>query len=524
MYLSRHRATRDQNDMQPTEQPNNCIITIFGASGDLTRRKLLPELFNLFRRERMPASFAVFGVSRTPHSDDAFRAEIRSALDDSEDPVSAELAESFCSHLYYQPGDVTDPASFAALAERLQVIDREQGTGGNYLFYLSTAPALFADITDSLAAHGLHDGGDAWRRIIYEKPFGYDLATARELNDRIANVFHEDQVYRIDHYLGKETVQNMLVFRFGNGIFEPLWNRNFIDHVEITAAEHYGMEGRGKTYDRSGALRDMFQNHLMQVLGMVAMEPPARFNADALRNETIKVFQALRAIDPDEIEDRVVRGQYTAATIDGDPVPAYRGEHGIAPDSGTETYVAVKAFIDNWRWGGVPFYVRTGKRLPTRVTEVVVHFKQTPHRLFGESISGGGRNNQLIIRIQPDEGILIKFNMKQPGGGFEMRTVNMDFHYGDLANQYVPKAYERLLLDCMLGDATLFARRDALEACWAFVDPILTAWQTPAATKLHGYPAGTWGPIAATDLIEGSAGDWRYPCKNLTDDGEYCEL
>jgi len=319
-------------------------------------------------------------------------------------------------------------------------------------------------------------------------------------------------------------VQNMLVFRFANGIFEPLWDRNNVERVEITSSESIGVGNRGGYYDGSGALRDMFQNHLLQVVGMVAMEPPVLFNADSVRNETIKVFDALRPIPPEEVPKFVVRGQYTSSTIRGEKVNGYREEKDVPEDSKTPTYLAVKFFIDTWRWGGVPFYVRTGKRLPTRVTEVVIHFKRIPHKLFNHSDSIYSESNKLIIRIQPDEGILIKFNMKLPGGGFAVKTVNMDFHYDDLKNAYVPQAYERLLLDCMLGDATLFARSDAVEACWKFVDPILQAWENDPKIKVFGYPAGTWGPLDAGKLFDDSKEDWRHPCRNLTDDGEYCEL
>ena len=332
--------------------------------------------------------------------------------------------------------------------------------------------------------------------------------------------FNEDQIYRIDHYLGKETVQNMLVTRFSNGIFEPLWNHNFIDRVEITSAESLGVEGRGGYYDNSGALRDMLQNHLMQLVGFVAMEPPVVMEADAIRNEIVKVFQSLRPFSENMIFKNVIRGQYTGSVIRNEKFLGYREEPGVDPYSRTETYVALKFYIDNWRWAGVPFYIRTGKKLPTRVTEVVIHFKKVPHNLFGQSMST--LNNQLIIRIQPDEGILLKFGMKTPGAGFEVQPVNMDFHYSDLSDVNVPSAYERLLLDCMQGDATLYSRGDAVIQAWQFVQPILNAWKTNPEIPIYGYPAGSWGPENADSLITGA--EWRYPCKNLTDDGLYCEL
>jgi len=336
-------------------------------------------------------------------------------------------------------------------------------------------------------------------------------------------VFHEDQIYRIDHYLGKETVQNIFVTRFANGIFEPLWNRNYIHHVEITGVEDIGVENRGGYYDSSGALRDMLQNHLLELTGIIAMEPPSSFDSDSIRNEIVKVFQSLRPLQEENISNDVIRGQYVASKINGKKVAGYREEKGVNPDSKTETYVALRLFIDNWRWGGVPFYIRTGKRLPTRVTEVVIHFKPTPHYLFTRNNMLDGCNN-LVIRIQPDEGILLKFGMKVPGTGFNVQNVNMDFRYSDLQNSYLPSAYERLLHDCMVGDSTLYQRGDAVEAAWKFVNPILRAWKNNSDIQLYGYPAGTWGPKHSDDLIEGKNLTWRYPSKNLANDGSYCEL
>jgi glucose-6-phosphate 1-dehydrogenase len=342
------------------------------------------------------------------------------------------------------------------------------------------------------------------------------------LNVELLKYFDEDQIYRIDHYLGKETVQNMLVTRFGNGIFEPLWNHNFIHHIEVTSAESLGVEGRGGYYDPSGALRDMVQNHLLQLVGFIAMEPPAVMEADAIRNEILKVFQALRPIPEDQISQYAIRGQYIASKIKGEDVPGYRQEKGVPEDSRTETYAALKFYIDNWRWAGVPFYIRTGKRLPTRVTEVVVHFKQVPHHLFNAYAGNSPVENQLIIRIQPDEGILLKIGMKVPGAGFHVQTVNMDFHYSSLAGKQLPSAYERLLLDSMQGDATLYTRGDAVEEAWRFIQPVIDAWASSRDIPVYGYPAGSWGPELADRFIE--SGTWRYPCKNLTDDGTYCEL
>ncbi|MDQ3194088.1 MAG: glucose-6-phosphate dehydrogenase, partial [Bacteroidota bacterium] len=344
------------------------------------------------------------------------------------------------------------------------------------------------------------------------------------LNELAGKYFSEKQIYRIDHYLGKESVQNILVTRFANGVFEPLWNRNYIDHIEITSIESIGIENRGGYYDKSGILRDMVQNHLMQIVGYVAMEPPSTFHSKSIRDESLKVFHSLRPMKEEDIEKMVMRGQYTESRIRGEEVPGYREEKDVAPDSRTETYVAMKFFIDNWRWGGVPFYIRAGKRMPTRVTEVVIHFKPTPYHLFKSERDIAESYNKLVIRIQPDEGILIKFAMKVPGTEFKVQNVNMDFHYNDLLNIKLPSAYEKLLLDCMLGDSTLFIRADAVEACWRFIQPILDAWKTNPDIKVYGYPSGTWGPEYADDLIAGKGFTWRYPCKNLVNDGTYCEL
>jgi len=359
--------------------------------------------------------------------------------------------------------------------------------------------------------------------LIIEKPFGSSLESARELNRNLLNYFTEDQLFRIDHYLGKETVQNLMVTRFGNGIFEPVWNRNFIERVEVTAVENIGIEDRGGYYDNAGAMRDMVQNHLLQIVGIVAMEPPVVIEADSIRYEKLKVFQSLRPIKPEEVSKQVIRGQYTSSKIKGETVAAYREEPGVDGDSHTETYVAMKFYIDNWRWAGIPFYIRTGKRLPTRVTEIVIEFKPTPHHLFDESAFDHYSANQLIIRIQPDEGILLKFGMKEPGAGFKVRPVNLDFHYSELADIKLPSAYERLLLDCMRGDATLYSRGDTVEAAWNFIQPVLDAWKNDPSIPIYGYPAGTWGPFESDKLMEGNQ-RWRYPCKNLTDDGLYCEL
>ncbi len=502
------------------------VLVIFGASGDLAERKLIPSLYDLFCQQLLPPCFAVLGTGRSKLTDDSFRDKViegikKYAQKGSDDD---QKVQQFAKILYYLPMNSKEPDDFGKLKVKLQELDEQCGTAGNYIFYLSTPPFLYDVIAGNLAVHKLNKEEDSWRRLIIEKPFGYNLETALDLNKKLGANYREHQLYRIDHYLGKETVQNLLVTRFSNGIFEPLWNRNYIHHVEVTAAESIGVGSRGGYYDTSGALRDMVQNHLLQLVGMVAMEPPTVIDATSIRNETMKVFQSLRPIDLDHFEDFVIRGQYVASHVRGEAMEGYREEEGVDPDSRTETYTAIKFYIDNWRWGGVPFYIRTGKRLPTRVTEVVIHFKETPHRLFALDSQQGSQNNQLVIRIQPDEGILMKFGMKVPGAGFNVKTVNMDFKYKDLTDQYVPSAYERLLLDAMLGDATLYARGDAVEAAWKFVDPILDMWANNSTIPVHGYPAGTWGPEHADQMIEGKGLTWRYPCRNLADDGIYCEL
>ncbi|MFW5832136.1 MAG: glucose-6-phosphate dehydrogenase [Prolixibacteraceae bacterium] len=498
------------------KKPNNQILVIFGASGDLTKRKLIPALFELFRQNLLPDRFAVLGASRTPFSDEDFRIQAGEFLNDDKS------AEVFKQKLFYQPVSPSKMQDFQKLKNRLTQLGDALKIEASYIFYLSTPPSVYHIIPENLSAVGLNHSAKFIRRLIIEKPFGTGLDTAKKLNVNLLSYFDENQIYRIDHYLGKESVQNMLVTRFSNGIFEPLWNRNFIERVEITSAESLGVEGRGGYYDNSGALRDMLQNHLLQLVGFVAMEPPVVVDADAIRNEIVKVFQSLRPIHKSEVPKYVIRGQYMGSVVRGEKVAGYREETGVNPGSRTETFVALKFFIDNWRWGGVPFYIRTGKKLPARVTEIVIHFKQVPHHLFDNTNLKNRGNNQLVIRIQPDEGILLKFGMKTPGAGFRSQTVNMDFHYSDLSSTPLTSAYERLLLDCMLGDATLYARRDAVEEAWKFVQPILDAWQTNPEIPIYGYPAGSWGPEDSDKLISG--GSWRYPCKNLTNDGTYCEL
>ena len=482
---------------------NNCIV-IFGASGDLTHRKLIPALYNLYKIGRLSENFSVLGVARSELNDETFREKMREALIHNEE-TTPETLDAFCSHLYYQAVNTSDAQDYGKLVPRLDELHDKYQTCGNTLYYMSTPPSLYGVIPECLAAHGLNTEEYGWKRIIVEKPFGYDEKTAQALDVQIHRFFEEHQIYRIDHYLGKETVQNLLVLRFSNGWFEPLWNRNFIDYVEITGAESIGVEERGGYYDGSGAMRDMFQNHLLQVLAMVAMEPPAIINANSMRDEVAKVMHSLRPLTAEDMEHNLVLGQYTAAEINGKMENGYLEEKGVPADSRTETYIALRCEIENWRWAGVPFYVRTGKRLPARVTEIVIHFKTTPHPVFSQNAP----ENKLIIRIQPDEAISMRFGLKKPGAGFEAKEVSMDFRYADLAGAQVLTAYERLLLDAMKGDATLFARTDAVHAAWKFVQPILD--YKANGGRVHEYEAGTWGPVAADKLIAKQGKVWRKP-------------
>jgi glucose-6-phosphate 1-dehydrogenase len=504
--------------------PQNLILVIIGASGDLTERKLIPAVYDLHKEKLLPEQFAIVGVGRTELNDMAFREKMFLGIKKYVGEDNTDLVDGFCQKLFYVALDTKAQDDYIKLKEKIAFLDEKLHTNGNVIFYLATPPSLYPIIPYNLAAHGLNKEDPGWKRLIVEKPFGYDLESGRSLNHKLQKVFREDQIYRIDHYLGKETVQNIMVTRFSNNIFEPLWNQHYIHHVEITSAENLGVENRGGYYDQSGALRDMFQNHLLKLVSVVAMEPPTSFDAKSIRNETLKVLESIRPIKTSEVPDYVIRGQYTDSIIRGEKVPGYRQEKGVDPKSKTETFLAVKFFIDNWRWGGVPFYVRVGKRLPTSVTEIVIHFKPTPHHLFSGDRHISKSSNHLVIRIQPDEGILLKVSMKVPGAGFKVQDVGMDFHYKDLGDKRLPSAYERLLLDCMQGDQTLYERSDAVEAAWQFVDPILKAWQSNPKIKIYGYYAGTWGPPQADDLIEEPNLTWRYPCKNLAMDGVYCEL
>ncbi|MFC2089802.1 glucose-6-phosphate dehydrogenase [Bacteroidota bacterium] len=499
------------------------ILVIFGASGDLAKRKLLPAIIQLQKNNFLPSRFAILGIGRTSYIDSSFRTYLEEQLGDYIEGYVPEA--QMLNRIYYYSMDPYDENAYNGLIEKLSQIRSSSGITENYIFYLATPPSLYNVIPVKLSNAGLlAERNASFKRVIIEKPFGLDLLSAQKLNAELLGVMAEDQVYRIDHYLGKETVQNILVTRFSNGIYEPLWNRNYVDHVEITSAESMGVGDRGGYYDKSGALRDMLQNHLLQLVALIAMEPPSVIDSDTIRNEMLKVFQSFRRLDYENLQDSVIRGQYVESSVRKEKLIAYRNEKGVPDDSRTETFVALKLFIDNWRWGGVPFYIRTGKRLPTKVTEVVIHFKPSPHTLFSADGNEYKSANQLVIRIQPDEGILLKFGMKVPGAGYDVQTVNMDFHYKDLSNDEIPEAYERLLLDCMQGDSTLYARGDAVEAAWEFVDPVIKRWNDDPDFPLHGYPCGTWGPEQADQLIEGEKLTWRYPCKNLADDGNYCEL
>ncbi|HHF3732282.1 TPA: glucose-6-phosphate dehydrogenase, partial [Haemophilus influenzae] len=469
-----------------------------------THRKLIPALYNLYKIGRLSENFSVLGVARSDLNDETFRKKMREALIHNEE-TTPETLDAFCSHLYYQAVNTSDAQDYGKLVSRLDDLHDKYQTCGNTFYYMSTPPSLYGVIPECLAAHGLNTEEYGWKRIIVEKPFGYDEKTAQTLDVQIHRFFEEHQIYRIDHYLGKETVQNLLVLRFSNGWFEPLWNRNFIDYVEITGAESIGVEERGGYYDGSGAMRDMFQNHLLQVLAMVAMEPPAIINANSMRDEVAKVMHSLRPLTSEDMENNLVLGQYTAAEINGKMEKGYLEEKGVPANSRTETYIALRCEIENWRWAGVPFYVRTGKRLPARVTEIVIHFKTTPHPVFSQNAP----ENKLIIRIQPDEAISMRFGLKKPGAGFEAKEVSMDFRYADLAGAQVLTAYERLLLDAMKGDATLFARTDAVHAAWKFVQPILD--YKANGGRIHEYEAGTWGPVAADKLIAKQGKVWRKP-------------
>ena len=493
--------------MQRTPEP--CTMVIFGATGDLTHRKLVPGLYNLNRERLLPPGFSVIGFARRDWTDDYFRETLEEDVKQfSRSGIEDPLWKSFAEGISYNRASFDDPAGYTALADKLNALDEQRGTGGNRLFYLATGPESFATIIQQLGAAGLNkspNGG--WTRIIIEKPFGRDLESARALNSEVHKVFDEAQVYRIDHYLGKETVQNILVFRFANGIFEPVWNRRYIDHVQITVAESVGLEGRGGYYEQAGAIRDMVQNHLMQLLTLTAMEPPGFYEANSVRDEKVKVVRAIRQIAPEDVGKHTVRGQYAAGSEGGKAVPGYHEEQGIAPDSRTETFVALQFFIENWRWAGVPFYLRTGKHLPKRASEIAIQFKSAPLMLFEVGTLNHIEPNVLTIKVQPDEGISLRFDSKVPGQMTQIRPVTMDFRYNAAFGVASPEAYERLLLDAMLGDSTLFTRSDEVDASWSIITPIMQGWANAPAPE--SYEAGTWGPKAADEFIARDGREWR---------------
>jgi glucose-6-phosphate 1-dehydrogenase len=491
-----------------------CAIVIFGASGDLTKRKLIPALYRLAYDRRIPPGFAILGNSRTEMPDEQFRDRMRDALKEFVDdtPFDEQLWNDFAQGLFYFAGDVHDPDCFLVLDRKLKEIQAKRQFEGNVLFYLSTQPSHYEAVISGIG-HAKLQQDSGWRRIIVEKPFGHDLATATALNKCIHDVFDESQVYRIDHYLGKETVQNILAFRFGNGIFEPVWNRRYVNNVQITAAESIGVEGRGAYYQEAGALRDMIQNHLLQVMSTVAMEPPSRFEPKLVRDERAKVLRSIRRIKPEEAPAMSVAGQYGPARIGNQEVPGFRHEKGVEPESQTDTYSAVTFFVDNWRWADVPFYIRSGKRLAKRVTDIAIQFNSAPHSPFlynGDEVTANMQPNLLIIRIQPDEGTSLRFLSKRPGEGMHLRPVSMDFNYGTSFGTRSPSAYETLLVDAMVGDATLFSRQDMVEESWAVVQPILDC-RSRSKFNFPNYEAGSWGPKEADDMLARRGHHWRIP-------------
>ena len=496
------------NTMQATDP---CLMVIFGATGDLTQRKLLPALYNLKLEGLLPDPFGVVGAARRPIGDDGFRASQREGVEQfSRQGLDNDLWNRFSSALTYSPCSFDDPEGYRLLAEHIEKRESELGTGGNRLYYLAVPPSAFPVILKRMDEAGLNrpGNGGSWCRLVVEKPIGTDLATAGELNRIVNRVFAERDVFRIDHYLGKETVQNLMVFRFANAIFEPLWNTKYVDHVQITVAESIGVEGRGSYFEEAGITRDMVQNHMFQLLCITAMEPPVSLDADAIRTEKVKVLQALRPLTTEDVQDHTVRAQYGEGVSGGTAVPAYRQEPGVDPASTTETYVAMRLFIDNWRWAQVPFYLRAGKRLPKRLTEISLQFRDVPHRLFRQG-SGGPVPNILTLRIQPDEGITLSFDAKKPGSATRIKPVSMNFAYEGSFERSTPEAYERLILDAMLGDSTLFIRRDEVEGSWAWIDRLFEGWNREGGSPPAEYTSGTWGPGEADVLMARGGRTWK---------------
>ncbi len=501
-------ASAENEHKEPGKAAGPCVMVLFGAAGDLTKRKLVPALFNLVKAKLLPKDFAVVGVSVDDLSLEQFRNQITGFLH-SEDR-GTEAWEWFTQRLYYQRGDFADSETYLTLGNRLSDLNRERQTQGNYLFYLATASKFFAPIIQQLGRAGLsNQENGCWRRVVIEKPFGHDLDSAKSLNREIKSVLDENQIYRIDHYLGKETVQNIMVFRFDNAIFEPIWNRRYIDHVQITNAETVGVEQRGGYFDNAGTLRDMVPNHVMQLLSLTAMEPPASLQADAVRNEQAKVLRAVQPLDSEDVLRRSVRGQYGEGLPNSERVPGYRAEPGVSPESRTDTFVALRLNIDNWRWAGVPFYLRTGKRLAKRHTEIAIQFKRTPFEMFRKAPSHESHTNTLVIQIQPVEGISLSFGAKIPGAVLRVGSVDMRFEYSKYFGADAYTGYEVLLYDCMIGDATLFQRADMVEAGWSVVDPVLDVWKALPPRRFPNYAAGTWGPKDADELMERDEREWR---------------
>jgi glucose-6-phosphate 1-dehydrogenase len=483
-------------------RPDPCILVIFGASGDLTSKKLMPALYSLALRRLLPESFGIVGAARSEESDDQFRERMKKAVqDNARDPFDNDVWEQLAGGMRYVTLDFADDQGEDELVEALNALDRERGTHGNRVYYFAVPPSAIGTLLEEIAERRSAEG---WIRLIIEKPFGHDLASARELNESINEHFSEREVFRIDHYLGKETVQNMLALRFANGIFEPIWNRQFIDHVQITVAESIGIEGRAGYYEQAGAIRDIFQNHLLQLVAITAMEPPIDFTADSVRNEKVKVLKSLHTPGPKHL----VRGQYGPGFVEGEEVRGYREEDGVAQSSETETFVAAKLFVDNWRWADTPFYVRMGKRLARRETTIAIQFKRAPHPPFEDGAAEGLRPNVLLIHVQPNEGVSLAIGAKVPGQGMTIRTVHMDFLYGGAFREGLPDAYERLILDAMLGDATLFTRSDEIVEQWALVDAIVGFWQRDRPS-FPNYAAGTWGPLGSDELLHRDGRSWR---------------
>ena len=492
-----------------------CTMIIFGVTGDLTKRKLIPSLYNLAKKKLLPKEFALVGVAIDAVTDEAFRKQIQDDLRQyAEAPEQCAFCDWLVERLYYVAGDFKSEDTYNHLKSLLEEVNGKHDTRGNYFYYLATAPSMFGEVITRLGSVGLTEEQDShpWRRVVIEKPFGRDLESAHNLNIEIKKVLKEDQIYRIDHYLGKETVQNILAFRFSNGIFEPVWNRRYIDHVQITVAESLGVEQRGGYYDTAGALRDMVPNHILQLLTLTSMEPPISFGADAVRDEQVKILHAIQPMAPEDVLTRTVRGQYAPGTEEGKQVEAYRTEPHVDPDSDTDTFVALKLLIDNWRWADVPFYIRTGKRMAKRVTEVAIQFRRAPFVLFRDTPVERLASNLLVLHIQPDEGISLTFGAKIPGPVVRLGSVNMDFHYEDYFGKEQSTGYERLLYDCMLGDATLFQRADMVEAGWSAIQPVIDLWHALPPRNFPNYAAGTWGPKESDDLMARDNRHWRNIC------------